>query len=527
MSTSYIVRPGDTLSSVARRHGCSLSVLQSSNGIADPRRLQVGTSLTLPSTREQAHTHRPVDTSMAPTARVVPASRGASTDDSSSWTASIWKEVTDGENAMYLTGVRLGHGLSDRVLQWWREVESGEAVHTKATTKTEQRKPGEQKRPTVDVKAPSTGKKHKDEVIAQLHERLFATPQVVQTAGVRLSRNERRMIVAAVGLCEIDNDVFGSRNTDQEFAGRKFGKRGSETSYSRIVHIGLSYGYIQYSQDGGGLGKALSRMRKENLPVFERFFPNHQQLIEMTTTGLPEPRYNRYGKSGQAYWNSLPIKDKVALKGRADTDANGDKIADQPLTADEQIRGARVQRIAYVAGYPAIDLWEDYQERPKLGDGLADHRGYLAAFKAAGDVPAFQDVQIELAVEDYMNPVLAHCSQWNIRSGIGLAFVVACSVRGGAGSKLSHLLSRVATAKLKLNEKFDSSKQERECVQAIANAAPVSVLKHGRTVTHHEVDGVAFDLDEKRRAALLLKDEYHFLKEDLYDTGTYDAANDS
>ena len=44
---------------------------------------------------------------------------------------------------------------------------------------------------------------------------------------------------------------------------------------------------------------------------------------------------------------------------------------------------------------------------------------------------------------------------------------------------------------------------------------------------HHEVDGVAFDLDEKRRAALLLKDEYHFLKEDLYDVGTYDAANDS
>ena len=526
MSASYIVRPGDTLSSIARRHGCSVSDLKSSNGVSDPRSLQAGASLTLPGTRDQAQTRRSVDTSMTPKADAAPAARTTSTDHSSSWTASIWKEVTDGENAMYLTGVRLGHGLFDSVLQWWREVESGEAVHTKATAKTEQRKPGERKRPTVDIKAPSNGKKHKDEVIAQLHERLFATPQVVQTSGVRLSRNERRMIVAAVGLCEVNNDVFGSRNADQEFAGRKFGKRGIETGYSRVVHIGLSYGYIQYTQDGGGLGKALSRMRGKNSELFDRLFPNYQQLIEMTTTGLPEPRYNRYGKSGQAYWNNLPVKDKVALKGRANTDANGDKVADEPLTADEQIRGARVQRIAYVAGYPAIDLWEDYKEIAEDSNGPVDHLGYLAAFKAAGDVPAFQDVQIELAVEDYMNPVLAHCSQWNIRSGIGLAFVVACSVRGGAGSKLVHLLSHVATAKLKLTEKFDLAKQERECVQAIANAALVSVLKHGKTVTHCEVDGVEFDLDEKRRAALLLKDEYHFLKEDLYDVGTYDAAND-
>jgi hypothetical protein len=164
-------------------------------------------------------------------------------------------------------------------------------------------------------------------------------------------------------------------------------------------------------------------------------------------------------------------------------------------------------------------LWEDYAAIPKLPIGAqADYPGFLSAFKAAGDVPVFQDVQIDLAVEDYMNPCLAHCKEWNIRSAIGLAFVVACSVRGGAGGALSKLLSRIAKAKLGIT-RFDSSTQERECLDAIAAKADAKAAKV-------EVAGIEFDRDEARRAKLILKDEYHFLKEDLYDTGTFDAAHD-
>lgn len=526
MSDAYEVQPFDTLSSIARRHGCSVADLQSLNKISDPRKLAAGAVLQLPRIRSQDQTKRPVDKSSRPS--TAPPKAGTSESEQGSWLEHIWPSLHKSEGTAeggdrhkvsdalevtqqaWLKGIRLGHGVVDSVLQWYREIESSEAVHKTTDAKTAKRKEDEQKRSQTCKKSDYQPKRHKDEVIADLHKRLHATPIVVSTSGVRLSRNERRMIVAAVGLCEINGDVFGSRNTDQEFVGRRFGKRGIQTGYSDIVHIGLSYGYIQFTQDGGNLGRLLMRMRAKNSESFRVLFPNADQLIQLTTDGLPG--HDHYGKSGQAYWGKLPQKDKAELVRRASIDADGDKKPDNPLDADEEIRGARVQRIPYVVGYPAIDLWEDYATKATLPNGdEAEYFGYLSAFKAAGDIPAFQDAQIELAVEDYLNPVLAHCKAWNIRSGVGLAFVTACSVRGGSGSSLVRLLSKVAAAKFSIKS-FATAQQERECLQAIASGA---------------VDGVPFDKDEGRRAKLLVADQYHFLKEDLYDTSTYDAASDT
>lgn len=517
MSDQYVVRPHDTLSSIARRHGCSVASLQSVNRGVEPTKLRIGSVLSIPAIRDYAETQRAADRAMVP--KTKPAAQAGSSS-----VQMIWKELagdaSEATNAAWAKGIRLAHSLSDELLGWLREVESTEVVHDRARTTTVPRKPGEQKKPkTTAGAAASARKKHKDEVIAKLHGRLYAVPEVVTVAGVRLGRNERRMIVAAVGLCEINNDVFGSRNLDYEFVGRKFGRRGIETGYSRIVHIGLSYGYIQYTQDGGGLGRVLKRMREKGKQEFERYFPNFEQLIQMTTTGLPGN--DHHGLSGQKHWKDLKKDERNELKKRANTDKNKDGKADDPLAADEEIRGARVQKIPYVVGYPAIDLWEDYKEKPTLPmtGKPAAFVGYLSAFKAAGDVPAFQDAQIELAVEDYMNPMLAHCRKWNIRSAVGLAYVVACSVRGGAGSDLAELFTQVAAARLNI-ERFDSAQQELECLQAIANA------QAQKGSQHCEVAGVSFDADEARRAKLVLKDEYHFLKEDMYDTQTYDATND-
>ena len=347
---------------------------------------------------------------------------------------------------------------------------------------------------------------------------------IQSTAGSVLISAPSKLLINGGGLCEINNDVFGSRNTDQEFVGRKFGQRGIETGYSRIVHIGLSYGYIQYSQDGGGLGKLLARMSAKNPDLFKKFFPNPVELIQMTTDGLPD--HDRYGKSGQSYWSKLSKADKQALQQRVNADTNHDDKADKPLNNAEQIRGARVQKIPYVAGYPAIELWEDYKELAKLqSNDEADHLGYLSAFKAAGEVPAFQDAQLDLGVEDYMNPILAHCRAWHIRSAIGLAFVTACAVRGGPGSSLVKLLSRVAKAKLGIDT-FESGAQERACVQAIAKPDVVEETKGGKKIKHIEVAGVRFEQDEARRAGIILADHYRFLQEDLYDMGTYDEASD-
>ncbi len=45
---SYIIQPGDTLYSIAKRHGLSEKRLAEANGIADPTKIAVGKALTIP-----------------------------------------------------------------------------------------------------------------------------------------------------------------------------------------------------------------------------------------------------------------------------------------------------------------------------------------------------------------------------------------------------------------------------------------------------------------------------------------------
>ena len=49
-ATTYIVRPGDTLSAIAARHGTTVSAIASANGIADPDRIRIGQLLRIPDT---------------------------------------------------------------------------------------------------------------------------------------------------------------------------------------------------------------------------------------------------------------------------------------------------------------------------------------------------------------------------------------------------------------------------------------------------------------------------------------------
>ncbi len=49
-ATTYIVRPGDTLSAIAARHGTTVSALASANGIPDPDRIRIGQLLRIPDT---------------------------------------------------------------------------------------------------------------------------------------------------------------------------------------------------------------------------------------------------------------------------------------------------------------------------------------------------------------------------------------------------------------------------------------------------------------------------------------------
>jgi nucleoid-associated protein YgaU len=45
---SYLIQPGDTLSSIAKRHGLSEKRLMEANGLTDPRKIAAGKQLTIP-----------------------------------------------------------------------------------------------------------------------------------------------------------------------------------------------------------------------------------------------------------------------------------------------------------------------------------------------------------------------------------------------------------------------------------------------------------------------------------------------
>jgi membrane-bound lytic murein transglycosylase D len=62
----YVVKRGDTLSGIARRVGVSASDLQATNGITNPRRLQIGQQLSIPMYPNAQHLSATTQTRSAP-----------------------------------------------------------------------------------------------------------------------------------------------------------------------------------------------------------------------------------------------------------------------------------------------------------------------------------------------------------------------------------------------------------------------------------------------------------------------------
>lgn len=506
---TYTVRRGDTLSSIAKLNGCAVADLKGENSLADPNRLSVGQVLQLPRMRAL----NPGKAGGGDRKQgEVPASHAPIT--SRQGLETFWNEAEESWNRFF----SCWHDLSDQVLQPMRQKEAEESVQLKDKAPMQALPDGSAPQPTTPPKTNtpvgSTSQRSttRDEVLRRLKERLDVTPKIVVTNGTTLSRNERKFIVAGVGLCEIDKDVFGTRNPDTEFVGRKFGKKGAETSYSRILHLGLSYGYIQFTQDSGNLGILLQRMRAKNKGEFDRIFGGTEkstaipdQLIELTTSGLRQPDGSLpKNPSGQQVWQGYSPARKKELQKLASQDEDHDGKPDLPES--EVIRGARVQKIPFKVGSPPLDLWDD---------------DWLRAFSQAGRVEDFQDVQLDFAVEGFLNPILSHCRENRIRSAKGLAFVTACRVRGANRD----LLIKVAQG-LGYTVPFKQTADEFMTLNAIATAEEETVVRNGKSVKRAKAGDVSFDLLEKHRAAILKKDEFRFLAEDFYDPDSFDNAHD-
>lgn len=349
--------------------------------------------------------------------------------------------------------------------------------------------------PPANTPQPQSRRKNKNDPDDHdlLIKRLNKKPHIVEFKGAILDRNERLKIIAAVAMCESGKDPFGAENTDQEFVGRKGGHKGIETSYSRIVHIGLSYGVIQFTQDGGALGGVLKKCNEKNHDKFvEVFGSNWQELITMTNSGIsvPDVKY----LSGLEHWHAISkSKEGVEIS----------KLASKnQLPVNREIRGTRVQPIAIEISGEKQDLW--------VGT-------WKQRFKDAGHVVDFQEAQLIYAVENYLNPALPFCKDNNIRSGLGIAFVVACYVRG-----VSTQLLTDAAKKKGLKVPFTSAADEKAAVVAISKGEikDYQVTRKGKSRTL-KVAG-----EEITRAKRLHQDETGFLVEDLYWNDTYDTEHD-
>lgn len=152
---------------------------------------------------------------------------------------------------------------------------------------------------------------------------------------------------------------------DGEFKGAA-GKK--HWAYNK-VHIGLSFGYIQFTQDSGSLGKVLKEMAKMNPRKFREIFGYYSDdLLKVTNLKQFTPRIN-----------------------------------------------GRKRRVQPVGGH---DLWEDY---------------WVERFRKAGRDSQFQEAQRRVAMREYMEPAIKNCKKFGLKSERSLAAMFDRCVHAGAG----------------------------------------------------------------------------------------------
>lgn len=102
--TTYTVRPGDTLSVIARRHGVSLAALAQANNLTNPNALRIGQVLTIPTAAGSSAAAAPA---VSPSATAVPPAPTAA--PAAPLTATGYYTVRKGDT---LSGIARRHGTT-------------------------------------------------------------------------------------------------------------------------------------------------------------------------------------------------------------------------------------------------------------------------------------------------------------------------------------------------------------------------------------------------------------------------------
>jgi len=196
-------------------------------------------------------------------------------------------------------------------------------------------------------------------------------------AGARsLTVDDKMRVIDRIAQFESGGD-FSAVNPDGEFEGR-FGA--DHPAYHRY-HVGLSYGFIQFTQDSGKLGELLKMMQDRDPDEFARVFgPDSSQLIAVTTASGP------------------------------------------PSAKSEGGRSARVQPVA------GADLWQE---------------PWLSRFRTAATSPRFQAAQRELAACAYLDPMLPFAKWLGLDTERALTMVADRSIQMGLGGARRWIISAV------------------------------------------------------------------------------------
>jgi hypothetical protein len=151
-------------------------------------------------------------------------------------------------------------------------------------------------------------------------------------------------------------------------------------AYNRY-HIGLSYGRYQFTQDSGSLGHLLNRMRNRDVDGFNRIFGSSADtLIRLTNAPGPESANTADGRSARC----------------------------QPLDG--------------------ADLWEE---------------PWLARFRQAAAVDAFQAAQNETAAAEYIEPMLQFAGWLGLNTDRALAIAIDRAVQMGTGGARHWIIGAV------------------------------------------------------------------------------------
>jgi len=171
-------------------------------------------------------------------------------------------------------------------------------------------------------------------------------------------------------------------NRDGEYEGHfdKPGRPHRASKHGRTpIHIGLSWGVIQFTQDGGTLGKVLQKAFDKDPETFKSTFgDNAEKMLKVVTAK---------GQSG---------------------------------LRSGKLRSSRVQKVG------GADLWQ---------------APWLSMFKAAGKLELFQWAQRWVASTSYMSPAFKHAKAVHLNSERALAVLFDRTVQLGSGGMRS-LLAR-------------------------------------------------------------------------------------